>query len=216
MGIKLPVRPQSLGEEIGNAVSHGLGALLSVAGMIILIMLGAAKSNAAAVVLAVIYGVSLIILYLSSTLYHSLPRGCAKNIFQILDHCSIFLLISGTYAPISVSMIGGKIGYSLIIINSACAVFGILLNAVDMEKWKKISMFIYIIMGWMCLFTLDPLINAAPKQHLWLLVGGGIAYTLGIFFFAMNKIKYMHFIWHLFVLAGSALQYFFILFACYI
>lgn len=209
------VRPQTVGEEISNSISHGVGSLLSIAGMIILIVFGAIDANVGAVLCGVFYGVSLIILYTASTLYHSLTNHTAKKVFQILDHCSIFLLISGTYTPISVLMIGGKIGYSLLITNITCAIIGIILNAIDMKRWKKISMVLYIVMGWMCLFTLKPLINATPKNILWLLVGGGIAYTVGIIFYKMKRKKYMHFVWHLFVLTGSVLHYFFILIGCY-
>lgn len=137
MRIKSLKRPQTLGEEISNAVSHGIGSLLSIAGTVILIILGVKAESTAAVIWGAFYGATLIILYTVSCLYHSLARNKAKKVFRVLDHCSIFLLISGTYAPISVLMIGGKIGFSLITVNIACAVLGILLNAINMEKWKK-------------------------------------------------------------------------------
>lgn len=209
-------RNQTLGEEISNSVSHGVGALLSIAGMVILIVLGAINNSVAAVLCACFYGASLIILYTASTLYHSLTNKTAKKVFRIFDHCSIFLLISGTYAPISVLLMGGKIGYTLLITNTACAIIGIVLNAINMQRWKKISMVLYVVMGWMCVFTIKPLIEAAPKNLLWLLVLGGISYTVGIIFYKSKKIKYMHFVWHIFVIAGSVLQYFFVLFSCYI
>lgn len=206
---------QTLGEEISNSVSHGIGSLLSVAGMTILIVLGASHQSLSAVLCAVFYGASLIILYTASTLYHSLTNATAKHIFQIFDHCSIFILISGTYTPISVLMIGGKAGWLLLMVNAACALLGIVLNAIDLKRWKKVSMLLYVVMGWMCLFTVRPLIQAAPSHLLWLLVAGGVAYTVGIIFYKAKKIKYMHFIWHLFVLAGSILQYYFVLLSCY-
>lgn len=209
-------RSQTLGEEISNAVSHGIGSLLSIAGTVILIILGAKAENTAAVIWGAFYGATLIILYTVSCLYHSLACKKAKKVFRVLDHCSIFLLISGTYAPISVLTIGGKIGFSLITVNIACAVLGILLNAINMEKWKKFSLLLYVIMGWMCVFTIKPLIDSAPKDILWLLVAGGVAYTVGIIFYKMSNKKYMHFIWHIFVLIGSILHYFFVLLGCYI
>ena len=208
-------RPQTLGEEISNAVSHGIGGLLSIAGTVILIILGANAESVAAVIWGVFYGATLTILYTVSCLYHSLARNRAKKVFRVLDHCSIFLLISGTYAPISVLMIGCKIGFSLITVNIACAVLGILLNAINMEKWKKLSLLLYVIMGWMCLFTIKPIVDAVPKGILWLLIAGGVAYTVGIIFYKMSNKKYMHFIWHIFVLIGSILHYFFVLFGCY-
>jgi hemolysin III len=206
---------QTLGEEISNAVSHGIGSALSIIGTIILISLGIKSKNTAAVIWGAFYGISLVILYTVSCLYHALANNKGKMVFRILDHCSIFLLISGTYAPISILIIGGKIGYSLLVVNLACAIIGIILNSINMEKWEKFSLLLYVIMGWMCLFTIKPLIESTPRDILWLLVGGGVAYTLGIIFYKLKK-KYMHFIWHLFVLVGSFLQYLFILFGCYI
>ena len=214
-GITIFTRRQSLGEEISNAVSHGVGAVFSLIGMIILIALSIKNGSAAGLVSAIFYGTALIILYSVSTIYHSLTHPTAKKVFQILDHCSIFLLISGTYAPISLVMMGGKIGYSLLIVNTSCAVLGIVLNAINIKKFKTLSMLLYVIMGWMCMFTLKPLIEAAPHGTLWLLVAGGVAYTFGIIFYKIKKIKYMHFVWHLFVLLGSFLHYFFVLLGCY-
>jgi len=216
MKIQKYIRLQGLGEEIANSVSHGAGALLSAAGMITLIMRGINMNSTAAILLGIFYGASLTVLYSISCLYHSLKRNRAKKVFRILDHCSIFLLISGTYAPISVLLIGGKTGYALITVNTLCAVVGIVLNAIDMKKWEKLSLVLYVIMGWMCIFTLKPLINNTPDGVLWLLVGGGIAYTLGIIFYKADGKKYMHFIWHLFVLAGSILHFFYVLNSCYI
>lgn len=206
---------QTPGEEIANAVSHGIGALASLAGMILLIVLSAKQGNLATMICGLIYGLSLLILYTSSTLYHALTAPKAKRIFRILDHCNIFLLITGTYAPISVLMIGGRLGYGLLIANSACGILGILLNAINMKKFKAVSMVLYILMGWMCIFIAKPLMQAVPVNLLWLLLGGGIAYTVGIVFYALKKPKFMHFIWHIFVLAGSILQFVFILLGCY-
>ncbi|MBO5105657.1 MAG: hemolysin III family protein [Clostridia bacterium] len=210
------LRLQTLGEEIGNAVSHGAGALLGVFGTMILIFRGMAMNSLAAVLSGILYGGSLTILYTVSCLYHSLKRNRAKKVFRILDHCSIFLLISGTYAPISVLLIGGKTGWMLITVNTLCAVIGIVLNAINMEKWEKLSLLLYVIMGWMCLFTVKPLIQSTPNGVLWLLVSGGIAYTFGIIFYKADDKKYMHFVWHLFVLVGSVLHFFYVLKSCYI
>ena len=210
------LRLQTLGEEIGNAVSHGAGALLGVFGTMILIFRGIAMNSLAAVLSGILYGGSLTILYTVSCLYHSLKRNRAKKVFRILDHCSIFLLISGTYAPISVLLIGGKTGWMLITVNTICAVIGIVLNAINMEKWEKLSLLLYVIMGWMCLFTVKPLIQSTPNGVLWLLVSGGIAYTFGIIFYKADGKKYMHFVWHLFVLLGSVLHFFYVLKSCYI
>ena len=209
------LRLQTLGEEIGNAVSHGVGALLGVLGTVILIIRGIQINSTAAVLLGIFYGGSLTVLYGVSCLYHSLKRNRAKRVFRILDHCSIFLLISGTYAPISVLLIGGTIGWTLITVNTLCAVIGIVLNAVNMKKWEKTSLILYVIMGWMCLFTVRPLITNTPDGVLWLLISGGVAYTLGIAFYKADGKKYMHFIWHLFVLMGSVLHFFYVFLGCY-
>lgn len=214
--IAIFTRKQSLGEEISNAVSHGVGAIFSLVGMVILIILSIKNGSISGLLSSIFYGTALIILYSVSTIYHSLTHPTAKKVFQILDHCSIFLLISGTYAPISVVMMGGATGYSLLAVNTTCAVVGIVLNAINIKKFKTVSMLLYIIMGWMCMFTLKPLIESAPANTLWLLVSGGVAYTAGIIFYKKKKLKYMHFIWHLFVLLGSVLHYFFILLGCYI
>lgn len=203
-------RKQTLGEEIANAVSHGIGALASIFGTIILIIFGIEQQDTAGIILGAFYGLSLIILYTSSTLYHSLSNEKAKKVFRILDHCNIYFLITGTYAPISVLMIGGTLGYLLLAANFLCGVLGIILNAINMKKFKVISMFLYILMGWMCAFIAKPLIMAVPLKELFILLLGGIAYTVGIIFYGLTKIKYMHFIWHIFVLLGSVLQYIFI------
>lgn len=210
------VRNQTLGEEIANAISHGIGALLSIFATVLLIVLGAKKGDTAAIITAAFYGASLITLYTSSTLYHSLSNKKAKKVFRILDHCNIFILITGTYAPISVLMIGKNVGYLLLISNLICCILGIVLNAINIKKFKVISMILYVFMGWMCIFIAKPLIMAIPINQLLILFLGGVSYTIGIIFFAIKKIKYMHFIWHIFVLIGSVLQYIFILQAYYL
>lgn len=208
-------RLQTLGEEIANSVSHGLGACFSVLGTIFIIIASVNQKSPSALLSGAFYGASLIVLYSVSCLYHSLAKNKAKRVFRILDHCSIFLLISGTYAPISVIMIGGKIGYTLITVNLICAIVGITLNAIDMKKWEKLSLLMYVIMGWMCLFTIKPLIMATPKEILWLLISGGVAYTAGIIFYKMDNTKYMHFVWHIFVLLGSILHFAFVFLGCF-
>ena len=132
------LRFQTLGEEISNAISHGVGALLGIIGTIILIIHGFTANNLAAVLLGAFYGLSLTVLYSVSCLYHALKQNRAKKVFRILDHCSIFLLISGTYAPISVLLIGGKTGAILITVNTLCAIIGIILNAINMKKWHLV------------------------------------------------------------------------------
>ena len=206
---------QTLGEEIANAISHGLGSLLSVAAMVVLIVKAAFTSDALGVVGACIYGASLIILYTFSSLYHSLTNFKAKYVFQILDHCSIFLLILGTYTPICFTILRGSLGWTLFGINAFCTVVGVTFNAINVKRWHRASLYLYIIMGWAVIFGIKRVVEALAFPGLVLLVSGGVAYTLGIIFYNIRKIRYMHFIWHLFVLAGSILQYFSVLLYCY-
>ena len=208
-------RTQTLGEEISNSVSHGVGALLAIAGTVILIVKAAITSNALGITSACLYGATLIILYTFSTLYHSLTNKTAKYVFRIFDHCSIFLLIFGSYVPISLVLIGGSIGWILFSVNLFCTVVGITFNSINIERWHKASVVLYVIMGWSIIFSIKSLVLAIDFNGLLLLVLGGLSYTLGIIFYKMKKHKYMHFIWHIFVLAGSILQYFSILFYCY-
>lgn len=208
---KIKVNEQSLGEEIFNSITHGIGALLSVAGCVIAIIFANIYGGAKDVVGASLYGASLIIMYLNSTMYHSLAHNKAKRVFQVLDHCSIFLLICGTYIPIALSLIGGAKGWIIFGIITGMAVLGITFNAIDMHRWKKISVVLYLIMGWAIIFDIKTVIDLTPGKGMYFLALGGVAYTIGVIFYKMKKIRYMHAVWHLFVLCGSILQYFYIL-----
>ena len=204
-------RIQTLGEEIANAVSHGVGTLLAIAACVLVIIRSAFYSTAIGIVSACIYGGSLVILYTCSSLYHSLTNIGAKRVFRIFDHCSIFILILGSYIPICLTLIGGWVGWTVFGINTFCTVLGVTFNSINLDRWSKASLVLYVIMGWSIVFSIKPFLAVVDKAGLPLLVAGGISYTLGIIFYKA-KPKYMHFIWHLFVLAGSVLQYFFILF----
>lgn len=205
------VRSQTIGEEIANAVSHGTGAALAAAGTVILIIKACVLSSPVSVVSASLYGAALIILYTFSTLYHSITNNTAKRVLRIFDHCSIFLLILGSYIPISLCLIQGAFGWTLFGINTACAVLGIALNSINLEKWKKLSMVLYVIMGWSVLMSVKTVISALEPRGLLLLVLGGALYTLGIIFYKNKNTKYMHFVWHIFVLGGSVTHFFCIL-----
>lgn len=201
----------TLGEEIFNAVSHGAGALLSIAGCVILIVFSAIHGDAYSVVSSAIYGASLIILYTMSTLYHSITNVTAKKVFRVLDHSTIFILIAGTYTPYTLVTLRGAVGWTLFGLVWGAAAFGIVLNAISIERFKKVSMICYILMGWAIVAAARPLYQNLDKGGLILLVAGGILYTVGIIFYAMKKHKYMHSVWHLFVFGGSVLHYFSIL-----
>lgn len=204
-------RKQTLGEEIANAISHGVGTLVAIAGAVIVIVMAAINTSAIGVVSASLYGASLILLYLFSTLYHSFTNVGAKKVFRIFDHCSIFILILGTYIPICLTLIGGALGWVLFGINAFCTVLGVVFNSINLERWSKASLVLYVVMGWSIVFSIKHFLAVVDKAGLPLLVLGGLCYTLGIVFYKA-KHKYMHFVWHLFVLAGSVLHYFFILF----
>ena len=206
-------RKQTLGEEIANAVSHGIGALLGVAGTAVLIVYAAIYSDVWGIVSAALYGGTLIILYTFSTLYHSITHTKAKGVLQIFDHCSIFLLIFGTYIPVCLSLMRNWLGWVLFGINATCAVIGVVLNSINMQKFKKFSMVLYIVMGWSVLMMAKPVFQKLDILGGTFLVIGGVLYTLGIIFYK-SKRKYMHFIWHFFVLGGSIFHYFFVMITC--
>ncbi len=205
-------RAQSLGEEIANAVSHGVGTLLSIAGMVILIVTACRnKMGGIAVVSAALYGSGLTLLYTASSLYHSLTNKTAKKVFRIFDHCSIFLLILSSYIPVFLVVIKGALGWTMFGISVFCTVLGIVFNSINLERWDRASQVLYIVMGWQALVIIKPIYNAFDTTEFVFLILGGIAYTLGTVFYRNHKLKYMHFVWHIFVLAGSILHYFMIL-----
>ncbi len=198
----------TVGEEIVNSITHGIGALLSVAACVIMIVTAAKAGSSMQVVCASIYGACLIILFTMSTLYHALVPEKAKKVFRVFDHTSIFILIAGTYMPIVLVAIGGALGWTMFGIIWGLAILGIVLNSVSIEKFKVFSMIAYLAMGWCVLFIAKPVLNVMNIKGIVLLVIGGIAYTLGLIFYKKKEIKYMHSIWHLFVLAGAILHYF--------
>ena len=204
-------KPYSLGEEIFNSVSHGIGGLLSIAGTVVLIVFCAVYSDAWAVVSASIYGASLIILYTMSTLYHAITNNKAKKFFRIMDHDTIFFLIAGTYTPFTLVTLRGPVGWVLFGIVWGAAIIGIVLNSIDLERFRKPSVICYILMGWAIIFAIKPMINALPSVSLIFLLTGGIFYTVGIIFYALKKVKWFHSVWHLFTIAGSVFHFFSIL-----
>lgn len=212
LAFKVNFNGQTLGEEIANSVSHGVGALLAIAGTAVMIVKACTTGNALCIVSATLYGFFTILLYLFSTIYHSLTNTKAKSVFRIFDHCSIFLMILGSYIPISLCLIGGAIGWTLFGITTLLSLVGITFNSINLTRWHRLSMILYVLMGWSAVFVFGEVIKNVPFSGILLLVGGGVSYTLGIIFFQKDKVRYMHYIWHLFVLMGTILQYFFILF----
>lgn len=209
---KIQIPNYSLGEEITNAILHGIGALLAIAALVLCVVFSAIHHNPYAVVSSCLYGSTLIILYTMSCLYHSLKVNNAKRVFRIIDHCSIFLLIAGTYTPLTLVSLNGPIGWTLFGIIWGVSILGIILNAIDLNKYKVISMILYIMMGWAIIFTFPRLLKVIDMAGIYLLVAGGIVYTIGAIFYGIGKkIKYMHSVFHFFVLAGSILHFFAIL-----
>ena len=205
-------RPQTAGEEIANTVSHGVGAVLAAAGAVPLLVKAAMDSGQAVVGMA-LYAASLLGLYAASSVYHGVRNPALKKRLRVLDHCSIFLLILGTYIPMALLVLGGSLGWTLIGINTALAVVGIVLDLIDLERFSKVTLVLYAAMGWLILPAIGRVVSVLPPAGVALLAGGGVAYTVGILFYK-SKRHYMHFVWHLFVLAGSALQYFCVLLYC--
>jgi hemolysin III len=195
-------RLQSLGEEIANSVSHGIGFLAAVAVTPIMIL----KAHGAAALVGVsVFGATMMLLYLASTLYHAFPQSRTKQIFQIFDHSAIFLLIAGTYTPFTLTVLYGSWGWSLFGIIWALASAGVVLKSVRNVKTDKLSLALYLGMGWIALIAAKPLYNSLPFWGLFWLLGGGVMYSAGVIFFASDhRLKYGHFIWHLFVLGGTA------------
>ena len=194
-------------EEMLNSISHGIAAIASIIGFIALIIFTSSHQEWM-LFSTIVYGMSLIILYTSSALYHGSRNKKMKQVFRILDHCSIFVLIAGTYTPVLLISIGGSIGWWIFGIQWTLALMGFIFKFFYTGKHESISILIYIIMGWMITIKWDYLTNAISDSALNLLLAGGIIYTIGIFFYILDsKIKYFHFIWHLFVIAGSTLHY---------
>jgi hemolysin III len=197
-------RPQSLGEEIANSISHGIG-LLAAGGIIPMLVINADRRGGAADIVSVsIFAAAIVLLYLISTLYHALPQGRAKQVFQILDHSAIFLLIAGTYTPFTLGVLRGIWGWTIFAIVWGLAAAGVMLKAVHGIRYPALSMCLYLGMGWLILIAIRPLwLRMSPTGLVWL-AAGGIAYTAGVGFFAAERIRYSHFVWHLFVIAGTA------------
>lgn len=200
-------RPQSLGEEIANSVSHGLGLLAALAAFPVVVAVAAQGGSAAQVVGATVFAIAAVMLYLSSTLFHAVAAPRAKRVFQILDHSSIYLLIAGTYTPFTLGVLRGPWGWTLFGLVWGFAAVGTAAKAIGGVRYNGLSTAVYLAMGWLILIAADPAWHLVPKWGLAWLLAGGIAYTAGAAFFMAERIRYFHFIWHLFVLVGTACHF---------
>ena len=197
---------QSIGEEIANSISHGIGAMLAIAGLVLLTIRAASVGGARHVVCASVFGASAILLYLASTLYHSLSHTPAYRVMLSFDHWSIYVLIAGTYTPITLLGLRGSLGWTLFGVVWVCAAVGIVVKSIFVGRWELASTALYLAMGWAAVFAIRSMYLMLARPVFVLLMLGGVCYTAGIPFFA-SKRKYMHFIWHLWVLAGTACHY---------
>ncbi|GEO65761.1 PAQR family membrane homeostasis protein TrhA [Levilactobacillus spicheri] len=197
--------------EVLNAVTHGIGAALSIAGLVVSILQAVAKGGALRITTFAIYGAIMVLFYLASTLFHSLVFTRASHVFQIFDHCAIYLLIAGTYTPYTLLVIKGALGWTMFGVIWAMAILGIVYKAIWLNQHQKLSTIIYVVMGWMCLLGMKPLYLGLGPIGFGLLFGGGVAFTAGAVLYSFKGVPFGHVIWHLFVMLGTALMYFSIL-----
>lgn len=195
-------------EEIFNAISHGLGFALSIAGMVILLVFAYMQHNGLYIFSFSIYGASAAILYLASTLYHSFPKGKIKDLFRIFDHSAIYVLIAGTYTPIALISLKGALGWTVFGIIWAIAIAGIVFKVAFINKFKKLSLILYIGMGWLVVLIAKPIIMSLSTKSIIFLAIGGALYMIGTIFYAWKELRFSHTIWHFFVLAGSICHFF--------
>lgn len=201
----------SMGEEIFSAVSHGIGAGLTLVGYGYMLALTIHYGTARGVAALSIYCLTLFAMFISSTCYHALPYPTAKHVLRICDHCAIYLLIAGTYTPFTLLVLPQPLGYIIFATIWAAALIGILLNAISLERFAKISVVCYVAMGWAIVFCLKPLLKALPVGGITALAAGGVLYTVGVYFYVNRKHRYFHPVWHLFVLAGAIAHYYAVL-----
>lgn len=206
---KVSIPKYTLGEEIANAISHGVGAALAIVALVLLII---KADSAIGVVTGVIYASIMILLYIISCIYHSLsPRLTGKKVLRVMDHCNVLLMVAGTYTPICLSMLGGALGWTMFGIVWGVTILAIVLNCIDIEKYKKMCLACNLLLGWAALIIIKPLVAACPFNGLVLLIGGGVVYSIGAILYGLGKKKrYVHSIFHFFVVGASVLHFFMI------
>ena len=209
--MRLRMENLSFREEIANSISHGLGLVLAIVAVPILVLAAVRAGSVQFVVGASVFGGTMILLYLASTLYHSISHEVTKNMCRVFDHTAIFLLIAGTYTPFGLGVLRGPWGWSLLAVIWTLAIVGITLKIRKRTRHSRITIVLYVIMGWLAIVAVKPMVMLIPVPGLLLIFAGGIAYTGGLAFFAIERIRYNHFIWHLFVIAGTTCHFFAVL-----
>ncbi len=206
-------RPQTMGEEIANSVSHGAGLLAAAAGVPFLILRGLhSVRGAPAVVGAVVFAAAVVLVYTASSVYHAWPRGRAKHVLRVVEHSAIFFLIAGTYTPFTLSVLRGPLGWTLLVVVWTLALFGVGLKVFGGLRYPRLSTGLYLAMGWMAVVAIRPLYLGLPHAGFLWLVAGGLSYTLGVVFYLTDhRLRYGHFLWHLFVMGGTACHFFVVL-----
>ena len=200
-----------LGDILANAITHGIGAALAIAGAAYLIVVST-RGTATLIVSCSVFGATLILVYVCSTLYHSLVRTRARHVLHILDHSAIYLLIAGTYTPFTLITLHGPVGWLLFGVEWSLAIAGVIFKSFAVGQFAVASALVYLFQGWFVVFAFRPLLHAIGWHGIMWMGAGGLAYTLGIVFFALDRLRYFHATWHVFVLAGSVAHYFAILF----
>jgi len=198
----------SVGEELANSITHGVGAVLSIVALVLMVVLAVTQSSVIAVVSASIYGASLVLLFLASTLYHSFQKPHLKSFLKTLDHCAIYILIAGTYTPFMLISLQSAWGYTMTAIIWSLALFGIFFKIFYQHRFPKLSLFTYIAMGWLIIVASTEMMAKVPLGGLVLLAAGGLVYTLGTIFYVWERCPYNHAVWHVFVLAGAGCHFF--------
>lgn len=204
-------RSQSIGEEIANSVSHGVSLIAALVAAPVLIIAAVQRGGTAAAVGASVFAGTVLLLYLTSTVYHALPQNEAKRMFRVCDHAAIFLLIAGTYTPFTLGVLRGAWGWTLLGVVWALAAIGVTLKVVGGIRYPRLSMTMYITMGWLVVIAIRPLVSHVPLAGILWLLAGGIAYTGGVVFYAAERVRYSHFVWHLFVATGTTCHFFAVL-----
>ena len=199
---------QSLGEELANSISHGVGLLAALIGAPVLLLTAWRHGDRYFFVGAAVFSAAMLLVYLGSTLYHAWPRGAVKSTFQVIDHSAIYLLIAGTYTPFTLGPLRGPWGWTILAFIWSLALFGVILKSIGGTQWRRgFSLALYLAMGWLILLATRPLLAHVPVTGLLWLLAGGLAYTGGVYFYVNKRRRYTHFVWHLFVLLGTACHF---------